>query len=63
MFKWWLARKGSEMAYCMKCRQKQAFKRKAKVVMSKNGRRMAKGMCKVCGCKMATILKTKSKKA
>ncbi|MFB9430726.1 DUF5679 domain-containing protein [Streptoalloteichus tenebrarius] len=39
--------------YCVKCREKRDFEGK---VEEKNGRRMAKGVCPVCGTKMTRIL-------
>ncbi|MHB1613277.1 MAG: DUF5679 domain-containing protein [Actinomycetes bacterium] len=40
-------------AYCVKCKEKRAFE--GEVVVT-NGRRMAKGVCSVCGTKLNRIL-------
>ncbi|AOS61812.1 DUF5679 domain-containing protein [Actinoalloteichus hymeniacidonis] len=39
--------------YCVKCRAKRDFEGK---VEESNNRRMAKGICPVCGTKMTRIL-------
>ena len=39
--------------YCVKCREKRDFDGE---VTETNGRRMAKGICPVCGTKMTRIL-------
>ena len=43
-------------AYCVKCKEKREMN-KVKEVRSKNGRKMAKGVCPVCGTKMNKFLK------
>ncbi|MBA2478058.1 MAG: DUF5679 domain-containing protein [Actinomycetes bacterium] len=40
-------------AYCVKCKEKREFTGE---VVETNGRRMAKGICPVCGTKMNRIL-------
>ena len=40
--------------YCVKCREKRDFE--GEVVENAAGRRMAKGVCPVCGTKMNRIL-------
>ena len=40
-------------AYCVKCKEKREF---TGVVVEKNGRRMAQGICSVCGTKVNRIL-------
>jgi hypothetical protein len=40
--------------YCVKCKQKRDFEGEVKV--SESGRRMAQGLCPVCGTKMNRIL-------
>jgi hypothetical protein len=50
--------KGRPMAetyngYCVKCKEKRDFEGE---VHETNGRRMAKGICPVCGTKMNRIL-------
>ena len=40
--------------YCVKCREKRDFD--GKVEETSTGRRMAKGICPVCGTKMNRIL-------
>jgi hypothetical protein len=40
-------------AYCVKCKEKRQFDGK---VVEKNGRRMAQGICPVCGTKVNRIL-------
>jgi hypothetical protein len=40
-------------AYCVKCKEKRDFTGEVHVV---NGRRMAKGVCPVCGTKLNRIL-------
>jgi RNase P subunit RPR2 len=44
-------------AYCVKCKTKRPMK-DAKVVINKQGRRQAKGICPVCGTKMNLFLKS-----
>ena len=39
--------------YCVKCKEKRQFDGK---VVEKNGRRMAQGICPVCGTKVNRIL-------
>ena len=40
-------------AYCVKCKEKRPF---TGVVVEKNGRRMAQGICPTCGTKVNRIL-------
>ncbi|MGH8882312.1 MAG: DUF5679 domain-containing protein [Stackebrandtia sp.] len=40
--------------YCVKCREKRDFE--GQVEETASGRRMAKGVCPVCGTKMNRIL-------
>lgn len=40
--------------YCVKCKEKRDFD--GTVVETKNGRRMAQGVCPTCGTKMNRIL-------
>lgn len=40
-------------AYCVKCKAKRPFKGKVEEV---NNRRMAKGICPVCGTRVSRIL-------
>jgi hypothetical protein len=40
--------------YCVKCKEKRDFEGEVKV--SESGRRMAQGLCPVCGTKMNRIL-------
>ena len=40
--------------YCVKCKDKREAE--GKVVVSENGRRMAKGTCPVCGTNLNRIL-------
>ena len=40
--------------YCVKCKEKRSAE--GEVVISENGRRMAKGVCPVCGTKLNRIL-------
>jgi len=40
--------------YCVKCKEKREFDGEVKV--SESGRRMAQGICPVCGTKMNRIL-------
>ena len=40
-------------AYCVKCKEKRDF---TGVVVEKNGRRMAQGICPVCNTKVNRIL-------
>ncbi len=44
--------------YCVKCREKRTIK-DAKVVTTANGRRMAKGICPVCGTTVTRFLSSK----
>lgn len=53
-----LVKEGTPMAetyngYCVKCKEKRDFDGE---VHETNGRRMAKGICPVCGTKMNRIL-------
>lgn len=41
-------------AYCVKCKEKREFEGTVKV--SDSGRRMAQGICSVCGTKLNRIL-------
>jgi Domain of unknown function (DUF5679) len=41
-------------AYCVKCKEKRNFT--GDVVVSASGRRMAQGICPVCGTKLNRIL-------
>jgi Domain of unknown function (DUF5679) len=41
-------------AYCVKCKEKREFTGEVKV--SESGRRMAQGICPVCGTKLNRIL-------
>ena len=43
-------------AYCVKCKEKREF---TGVVVEKNGRRMAQGICPVCNTKVNRILGNK----
>ena len=47
--------------YCVRCKGKKEML-EVGVVVAKNGRRMAKGKCNKCGCKMCRILKKEVKK-
>ncbi|MGI8531629.1 MAG: DUF5679 domain-containing protein [Geodermatophilaceae bacterium] len=40
--------------YCVKCKEKRDFE--GEVATTDSGRRMAKGICPVCGTKMNRIL-------
>ncbi len=40
--------------YCVKCKEKRQAE--GKVVTTENGRRMAKGVCPVCGTNLNRIL-------
>ena len=40
-------------AYCVKCKEKRSFEGHVKV--SESGRRMAQGICPVCGTKVNRI--------
>jgi ssDNA-binding Zn-finger/Zn-ribbon topoisomerase 1 len=40
--------------YCVKCKEKRDFE--GEVSVSESGRKMAKGICPVCGTKMNRIL-------
>jgi len=42
-------------AYCVKCRAKRQIKN-GKIEVLKSGRRMAKGVCPVCGTKVNRFL-------
>jgi len=44
-------------AYCVKCRATRTMK-DAKIVTNDKGRKMAKGVCPVCGTKMTRFLKS-----
>jgi hypothetical protein len=44
-------------AYCVKCKAKRMM-RDAQVVINKQGRRQAKGICPQCGTKMNLFLKS-----
>jgi hypothetical protein len=44
-------------AYCVKCKVKRKMK-DAEVVTNAKGRRMAKGICPVCGTKLTLFLKS-----
>ena len=46
--------------YCVRCKEKREML-EVGVVKSKNGRRMAKGKCIKCGCKMCKFLKKEKK--
>ena len=46
--------------YCVKCREKRAIK-DGHVEESAKGRRMAKGVCPVCGTKVTRFLPSKKK--
>ena len=46
--------------YCVKCREKKAIK-DGEVVTTANGRRMAKGICPVCGTKVSRFLPKEDK--
>lgn len=48
-----MAESYSGEAYCVKCREKREF---TGHVEEKNGRRMAKGTCPVCGTTVTRIL-------
>lgn len=48
------------VGYCVRCKVKRDMV-EAVVVKSKNGRRMAKGKCVKCKCKMCRFLKKVSK--
>jgi len=48
-------------AYCVKCKEKKEMV-DGLVTASKNGRRMAKGKCPVCGTTMCRFLKKKEVK-
>ena len=47
--------------YCVKCREKRTIKN-GKVEVSDKGRRMAKGVCPVCGTKVTRFLASEEKK-
>jgi len=42
--------------YCVKCKQKVKIKNTEEVV-AKNGRKMVKGICPVCGTKVSAFVK------
>jgi len=44
------------MAYCVKCKEKREMKDATEAV-AKNGRKMMKGTCPVCGTKMNLFVK------
>lgn len=44
-------------AYCMKCKTKRTMKEE-QIVINEKGRRVAKGVCPVCGTKMNLFLKS-----
>jgi hypothetical protein len=44
--------------YCVKCKTKRSIKG-AEVVTTKNGRKMAKGTCPVCGTTVTRFLPSK----
>ena len=48
------------VGYCVKCRTKKDML-EVGVVVAKNGRRMAKGKCVICGTKMCKFLKKEEK--
>jgi len=41
--------------YCFRCKKDQEIENKKEVIM-KNKRRMLKGVCKICGCRMTKFL-------
>jgi hypothetical protein len=45
--------------YCIKCRQKRSIKN-ATVETTSNGRRIAKGICPVCGTKVTRFISDKT---
>lgn len=47
-------------AYCVKCREKRTIK-DGRVEETAQGRRMAKGVCPVCGTKVNRFLSSKDK--
>jgi hypothetical protein len=49
-----MAESYSGEAYCVKCKEKREFT--GQVVVSASGRRMAQGICPVCGTKLNRIL-------
>ena len=49
-----MAEKFAGEFYCVKCKAKRETE--GDVVISENGRRMAKGICPVCGTKLNRIL-------
>jgi hypothetical protein len=49
-----MAESYSGEAYCVKCKEKREFT--GEVVVSASGRRMAQGICPVCGTKLNRIL-------
>lgn len=49
-----MAESYSGEAYCVKCKEKREFTGEVKV--SESGRRMAQGVCGVCGTKLNRIL-------
>lgn len=46
----------SETNYCLKCKKKQVIKDWVDAV-SKNGRKMRKGVCTVCNTKVSRFMK------
>lgn len=46
-------------AYCVKCREKRTVK-DGKVETNDKGRKMAKGVCPVCGTKVTRFLSSKT---
>lgn len=48
------------IGYCVRCKKKQEMS-KVKITKAKNGRRMAKGLCIKCFCKMCKFLKKEVK--
>jgi hypothetical protein len=51
----------SGTAYCIKCKEKRDFDNGTEKV-TKNGRRMLQGTCKVCGTKVSVFLKSNKPK-
>ena len=49
-----MAESYSGEAYCVKCKEKREAE--GNVVVSESGRKMAKGVCPVCGTKLNRIL-------
>jgi len=48
------------IGYCVRCKAKQDML-EVGIAKTKNGRRMAKGKCVKCGCKMCKFLKKEEK--